>query len=75
MDVFGVFNKVLAGNFFQGKKAVSFGTEIHKSGFETGFQSGDSAFINIGFFLFAGSVLDVQVIQSLAIYECNTKFF
>ena len=62
LNVFGVFNKVFTGDFFQRQEAVTLRAEIHKCGFQAGFNTGDATFINIGFFLFAGTVFDIQIV-------------
>ena len=41
---------------------MTFGTKINKGRFQAGFQPGDFAFIDIGFFLLTGAMFDVQVV-------------
>ena len=73
--IFAVFLEILAGNLFQRQKAVTFGAEIDKGCFEGGFDAGNLAFIDVGFFLFAGTVFDVQIIKLLAINKGNPNLF
>ena len=54
---------------------MSFSTVINKSGFQTGFDSGDFAFVNIRFFLFMTWAFNIQIIQPLSIYKGNTQLF
>ena len=46
---------------------MSLGAVIDECSFETGFDSGYFAFINIGFFLFSGGNFDIEIVQALAI--------
>ena len=75
LDVLGVFLEVLAGNFLEGQETVTLGAEVHEGGFQGRLDAGDLAFIDVGFFLFAGAMLDVQIIKSLAIHQRHPDFF
>ena len=75
LDVLGVFLEVLAGNFLEGQKTVTLGAEVHEGGFQGRLNARDLAFIDVGFFLFAGAMLDVQIIKSLAIHQRHPDFF
>ena len=72
---FGSLPEVFAGNFLEGEEAVAVGTEVHEGGFEAGFDAGDLALVDVGFFLFAGTGLDVEIEQALAVYQCDTQLF
>ncbi len=54
---------------------MALGAEIHEGGFQGGFDAGDLAFVDIGFFLHAGAMFDVQIIESLAIHQRNPNLF
>ena len=75
LDIFRVFLEVLAGNFLEREKTVAFSAEVHEGGFQGGFYPGDLAFVDVGLFLFAGSVFDIQVIQPLAVDQCHPNLF
>src|SRR5690554_433341 len=69
------FLEVFLGDFLQRKESVAIGTEVDKGGFQAGLYAGNSAFVNVGFFLFAGAGLDIQVKQPLAVYQSNAQLF
>jgi hypothetical protein len=54
---------------------MAVGTEIHKRSFQTGLDTGDAAFINVGFFLFTRAGFNVQVKQSLSIDQSYAQLF
>ena len=54
---------------------MAFSAEVHKRSFEAWFYPGYFTFIDIGFFLDSGAVFNVQVIQTLTVYERNAQFF
>ena len=54
---------------------MAFSAEVHEGGFQGGFYPGDLAFVDVGLFLFAGSVFDIQVIQPLAVDQCHPNLF
>src|SRR5690606_9213857 len=58
LDVLEVFLEILAGNFLQRQEAVAFCTEVDEGGFQRGFNTGDLAFVDVGFFLFTGTVFE-----------------
>ncbi|MFT6295551.1 MAG: hypothetical protein ACJATW_001833, partial [Glaciecola sp.] len=43
------------------------GAEVNKGSFQAWFYAGDFTFVEIGFLLDAGTVFDVQIIETLAI--------
>jgi hypothetical protein len=43
--------------------------KVNKCSFQAGFNPGDFALVDIGFFLDAGTVFDVQVVQALPVDE------
>ena len=54
---------------------MTLGAEVDEGSFKGGLNAGDLAFIDIGFFLFAGTVFDVQIIQLLTINKGNPNLF
>src|SRR5690606_10045872 len=46
-----------------------------ESGFEAGFNAGDSSFIDVRLFLFTSAGFNVQIVQALSIDECDTQLF
>ena len=54
---------------------MAFGAEVDKSGFKAGFNAGNFTLVYVGFFLDAGTVLDIQVVKALPVYEGNTQLF
>ena len=48
---------------------MAVGAEVDKGSFQAGLYAGDAAFVNVGFFLFAGAGFDIQVKQPLAVYK------
>ena len=53
---------------------MAFGTEVHKGGFEAGFNAGDFANVDVGLLLHAGAVFDVEVVEFLAIDQRHAHF-
>ena len=54
---------------------MAIGAEVHKGGFEAGFNAGDASLVDVGFFLFTGAAFYVQVKQLLTIDHSDTQFF
>ncbi len=69
------FLEVFAGDFLEGQETMALGAEIDESSLEAGFDTGDTAFIDVGLFLFARTGFDVQVVEALAVYQRNTQLF
>ena len=46
--------EVLLGDFLQRQEAVALRAVVDEAGFERGLDAGDPAFVDVGFFLFAG---------------------
>jgi len=67
--------EVLAGDFLQRQEAVALGAVLDEAGFERSLDPGDSALVNIGFFLFPRGDFDVQVVQGLAIDNGHAQLF
>ncbi len=72
---FGGFLEVFAGDFFEGQEAVALGAEIDKGSLQAWFDASNPAFIDVGLLLLACTGFDVQVVEALAIYQCNTQLF
>ncbi len=66
--------EVIAGDFFQRQKAVARGAVVDEAGFEGGFDSGDTAFVDVRFLLFAGGYVDTQIKELLSIDQCDSQF-
>ncbi|MNN57412.1 hypothetical protein D3C81_1724010 [compost metagenome] len=49
--------------------------EIDKGSLEAWFDASNPAFIDVGLLLLACTGFDVQVVEALAIYQCNTQLF
>ena len=49
--------------------------KIDKGSLKARFDASNTAFVDIGFLLLARTRLDVQVVEALAIYQCNTQLF
>jgi hypothetical protein len=67
--------EVLAGDFLQRQEAVALGTEVDEGSFEAGLDAGDAAFVDVGFLLLAGTVLDVQVVQRWPSTRAHAQLF
>ncbi len=50
----GCCAEVILGDFLQRQEAVACGAVVDEAGLERGLDARDSAFIDVGFFLFAG---------------------
>ena len=48
---------------------------VNKCSFEARLDSGDLAFINVGFLLFSCAVFDIQIIELLTINHRDAHFF
>ncbi len=72
---FNLFGEVFAGDFLEREKAVSFGAEVDKGGFQAGFDAGDTAFVDVGLFLLASAGFDIQIVEALTIYQGDTQLF
>ncbi len=71
----GVGLEIGAGDFLERQEAVAVGAVIDERGFQAGLDSGDDAFVNIGFFLFSSGRFDVQVIEHLAVDGGDAQLF
>jgi len=64
-----------AGNFLEGKEAMTITAVIDKAGFEGGFDTGDDTLVDIGLALFLANRFDVQIDQLLSIDDGNAQLF
>ena len=71
----GLLAEVFLGDFLQRQEAVALRAVIDEAGFERGLDAGDSAFIDVGFFLFPGGELDAQVVKFLTINQSDSQLF
>ncbi len=67
--------EVFAGDFFQRQEAVALRAEIDKGSLEAWFDASNPAFIDVGLLLLACTGFDIQVVEALAVYQCNTQLF
>ena len=67
--------EIFAGDFLQRQKAVPLRSVVDETSFERGLYPGDPAFVNVGFFLFASGVLEVEVVKTLSIHHRDALFF
>ena len=65
--------EVLPGDFLERQKAVPVSAIVNEGGLEAGLDSRDLRFIYVGFLLFSGLVLYVEVDQFLAINDGDTQ--
>ena len=65
--------EVFLGDFLQRQEAVALGAVVDEAGFEAGFDPGDAAFVDVGFFLFPGRYFDVEIVDSLSINQCDAQ--
>src|SRR5471032_2886533 len=72
---FRCFLEVFAGDFFEWQEAVALGAEIDKGSLKAWFDASNPAFIDVGLLLLACTGLDVQIIEALAVYQCDTQLF
>ena len=49
--------------------------EVHEGGLQAGFHPGDFCFVNARFLLLAGTVFNVEIVEFLAVDQCNPNFF
>ena len=71
----GITAEIAAGDFLEGQEAMAFGTVVDKGRFQRRLDAGDAALVDIGFFLFAGGELDIEIVKSLAIDQRNAQLF
>ncbi len=71
----GTLAEILSADFLERKKPVAFRAEFDKTGVETRLDAGDPALVDIGFFLFLGGHLDVEVQENLAIGDGDAQLF
>ncbi|CDF96756.1 hypothetical protein BN844_2337 [Pseudomonas sp. SHC52] len=69
------FLEVFAGDFFEGQEAVALRAEIDKGSLKAWFDASNPAFIDVGLLLLACTGFDIQVVEALAVYQCNTQLF
>ncbi|MNC28965.1 hypothetical protein D3C75_771970 [compost metagenome] len=54
---------------------MTFRAVIYKCRFQTWFNTGDFAFIDVSFFLFVSRTFNIQIVQALPIYKGDTQLF
>ena len=62
-------------NFFEWQKAVALSAKVYKGRLETGLNTCHFRLVYTGFGLESGAILDIQIVESLAIDERNANFF
>ncbi|MCW0401745.1 hypothetical protein NB700_004301 [Xanthomonas sacchari] len=67
--------EVIAGDFLQRQEAVALAAVFDEGRFQRGFEPGDAALVDVGLLLFLGRLLDVDVVQGLAVHDGHTQFF
>ena len=60
---------------FSGRKPWRCGAVVDETGFERGLDAGDPAFVDVGFFLFAGGELDAEIVKFLTINQSDAQLF
>ena len=73
--ILGLPDEILRRNLLQRQKPVAVGAIVDERRLEAGFNPGNTTFVDIRFFLFAGRHLDVEVVEFLAIYQCYSQLF
>ena len=73
--VAGLLGEVLAGDFLHWQETVTLSAELDKGCLQAGFNPGDLGFIDIGFLLEAGTILDIEVVHFLPVYEGDAQLF
>ncbi len=54
---------------------MPFSAVVNKCGFKAGFNAGNLAFIDVGFFLFVSRAFNIQIVQTLSVNEGDTQLF
>ncbi len=67
--------EIVAGDFLQRQEAVPVCTVVDEGGFEGRFEPGDAALVDVGLLLFFRRLLDIDVVQRLAIHDRDAQFF
>ena len=68
-------DEVVAGDFLERKEAVAFAAVLHEGRLEGRFQPHDAALVDVGLLLFLRGLLDVDVVQVLAIDDRHAQLF
>ena len=71
----GTLAEVFAGDFLQRQKAMPLRAELDERCLKAWFDPGDPGFVDVGFFLLATAILDIQVVQFLAIDQGDAHLF
>ena len=66
---------IVAGDFLQRQEAVAAGAVLDEGRFKGGLEPGDAALVDVGLLLFLGRLLDVDVVQVLAVHDRHAQFF
>ena len=67
--------EVVAGDFLQRQEAMAATAVFDEGRFQRGLDAEDPALVDVGLLLFLRRLLDVDVIQRLAIHDGNTQLF
>ena len=68
-------DEVVAGDFLERQEAVALAAVFDEGGFKRGFEPDDAALVDVGLLLFLRGLLDVDVVQVLAIDDRHAQFF
>ena len=68
-------SEVLLGDFLHWQEAMAFAAIFDEAGFQRRLDPGYSTQIDVGFLLFAGGDLDIEIKQGLAIDDSHTQLF
>ncbi len=71
----GTVAEVVLGHLLERQEAMALRAVVDERGFEARLDARDSTFVDVGFFLFSGGNLDGQVVQLLAINQCDAQLF
>ena len=71
----GAIAEIVAGDFLQRQEAMLFTAVFDEGGFQGGLDADDPALVDVRFFLFAGRLFDIDVVQRLAINDGDTQLF
>ncbi|MNC93441.1 hypothetical protein D3C83_100710 [compost metagenome] len=67
--------EVVAGNFLQRQEAVALAAVLDESCFKRRLEPGDAALVDVGFLLFLRRLLDVDVVERLAVDGSDAQLF
>src|SRR5690606_7198267 len=67
--------EIVAGDFLEREEAVALAAVLDEGGFQRGLEPGDAALVDVGLLLFLRRLLDVDVVQRLAVDDRDPQFF